>query len=119
MGIMVFIKYSKKEKWMTLQERIYQDILSPDINKEEKGILKLVKSDIQRERNKEVPDNIVIKILKAHVSGATECIKYLSIEDVDRYNNCVLCIKTLEEYLPRMVSDDEIKQYIIDNIETF
>ena len=102
---------------MTLQQKIYNKITAPETEKQEKSVLKLVKSDIQREKNKNVPDNVVLRIIKSHISGALECIKFLTIEDVEKYNDCILCINVLEKYLPKMVSDDAIIEYINDNID--
>ena len=102
---------------MTIQQKIYDKITSATTKPKEKAVLKLVKSDIQRERFKDVPDNIVLGIIRAHISGAKECCKYLDHSDHEALQDCEFCINVLEDYLPTMATKEEIECYIKDSID--
>jgi len=99
---------------MTIQETVYQEI--QDIystGTEKRKILKLVKSEIQKEKFKEVPDTVVLKIMKNFISGATEMCTLLDPEvDVKDFVFNRRIIEVLSPYLPKMVDYDEIKEYI-------
>ncbi len=97
-----------------IQEKIYQEIQDVySTPTEKRKILKLVKSEIQKQRFKEVPDNIVLKIIKNFISGAEEMITLL--DETNDHKDYIFnrrIIEVLSPYLPEMVGYDEIKTYI-------
>jgi uncharacterized protein YqeY len=103
-----------------LQERIYNDIQDQSIDPQCRGFLKMVKADIQRERYKDVPDNIVIKIIKKYIGSAEEMLVYLNKDsDIDRamYEDEEKMVKFLSGYVPKMASAEEIKKWIEENVD--
>jgi uncharacterized protein YqeY len=96
-----------------LQEKIYKNIQDTNRSLRERSILKLIKGDIQKERTKEVSDNIVLKVIKSYISGAEEMLVYLDKNyDHDKYQDEEYTINVLSMYLPKMVSNQEIKDFI-------
>jgi uncharacterized protein YqeY len=103
---------------MTLQERIYKDLQDVSLKSDEKATLKVIKSEIQKEKFKEVPDKRVISIIKSYVKGCEEMLVYLDkIVDNKHYNNNMNAIKFLSRYLPKQATITEIKTWIKDNID--
>ena len=103
-----------------LQERIYNDIQDQSIDPQCRGFLKMVKADIQRERYKDVPDNIVIKIIKKYIGSAEEMLVYLNKDcDIDRamYEDEEKMVKFLSGYVPKMASAEEIRKWIEENVD--
>jgi uncharacterized protein YqeY len=103
-----------------LQERIYRDIQDQSIDPVCRGFLKMVKADIQRERYKDVPDNIVIKIIKKYIGSADEMLVYLNKDcDTDKamYEDEEKMVRFLSDYVPKMVSTEEIKKWIKENVD--
>jgi hypothetical protein len=70
------------------------------------GALRIAISELQREPQKDVPDDRVIKILKKLVSDE----KTLASPDQDYVN-------ILESYLPKEATDEEIRAWITTNID--
>lgn len=102
---------------MTLQQTIFDNIKNPYFIKVDKDILKLIKSDIQREKHKDVPDNVVLRIINEHISGVKEMLTYIDKkEDEEKYKENKHIIDVLSVYLPQMASEGEIKDYI-DNMD--
>ena len=103
---------------MSLQERIYKDIQDTSLKLEERNVLKVVKADIQKERDKEVPDKRVLSIIKSHIKGCEEVLSYIDrIDDAKLFNHNMMAISLLNKYLPKMASVIEIKTWIKDNID--
>ena len=103
-----------------LQEKVYHDIQDQSIDSQCRGFLKMVKADIQRERFKDVPDNIVIKIIKKYIGSAEEMLVYLNKDsDIDKamYEEENKMVKFLSGYVPKMVSAEEIKMWIEENVD--
>jgi uncharacterized protein YqeY len=102
---------------MTLQERIYKDLQDVSLKLNEKATLKVIKSEIQKEKFKEVPDKRVISIIKSYVKGCEEMLVYLDkIVDSKHYNSNMNAIKFLSRYLPKQATITEIKTWIKDNV---
>jgi uncharacterized protein YqeY len=103
-----------------LQEKVYHDIQDQSIDPQCRGFLKMVKADIQRERYKDVPDNIVIKIIKKYIGSAEEMLVYLNKDcDIDRamYEDEEKMVKFLSGYVPKMASVEEIKKWSEENVD--
>jgi len=101
-----------------LQKRIYADIQDTSIDPEIRDGLKVLKSDIQREKDKDVSDARVEKIIISTVNGIQEMLGYLDRDD-DK-ESFSLAMKTHEflcGYLPKKATDDEIKEWIQENID--
>jgi uncharacterized protein YqeY len=101
-----------------LQEKVYHDIQDQSIDPQCRGFLKMVKADIQRERFKDVPDNIVIKIIKKYIGSAEEMLVILDKNnDKATYEDEEKMVKFLSDYVPKMVSAEEIKMWIEENVD--
>jgi len=76
-------------------------------------ILKLVKSDIQKEKYKDVSDEVVLTIIKNFVSNAKEMLTYFDKDDKKYIDNRRI-IEVLEPFIPKIekVSDEEIRDFI-------
>ena len=101
-----------------LQEKVYHDIQDQSIDSQCRGFLKMVKADIQRERYKDVPDNIVIKIIKKYIGSAEEMLVILDKDnDKAMYEDEEKMVKFLSDYVPKMASTEEIKKWIEENVD--
>ncbi len=101
-----------------LQDIIYKNIQDVSLQHKERNVLKLIKADIQKEKNKGVPDNIVLKIIKSYISGSEQMLVYLDpYQDQEKYRDNEYMIKVLSEYVPKMVKDSDIKEYILEHID--
>jgi len=97
-----------------LQDEVYMAVTDVYHTKTEaRKIFKLVKADIQKERDKDVPDAVVIRIMKYFVSGAKEMLTYLSKDkNLKEYVFNRRIIEVLEPFLPVMVTDQQIRDFI-------
>jgi len=71
------------------------------------GNRKVIIGEFQRQKKKELSDDEEIKVLKSLEKSAIENLK---TSDDTSY------IDTIRIYLPTMVTEDEIKQWITDNV---
>ena len=101
---------------MTLQERLKEDLIyvtkCGDITT--KSILRVVLGEISRYPNKEVSDDEVIKILRKIIKDEKETLK-LSLDK--GFTHQLLYQVVLMKYLPKEIGDEEVKQWIEDNID--
>jgi len=93
---------------MTLQERIRKDFARKNISRKEKNTLRIVLGEMQRQQSKELADEEVVRILKKLLGYAKEVSKEFRDEEY---------IRRLESYLPGEATEDEIVQWITDNID--
>jgi len=87
---------------MTLQEQIKFDLKeSMTTNIPKRELLKVVVSEMSREKYKELTDEQVLQILKRMVEGATECDNTSEIE-------------ILSTYMPEKVTETEVRSFLQD-----
>jgi uncharacterized protein len=93
---------------MPLQKVIQGDLTRAILNRNPLaiGTLKIVISELQREPQKDVPDDRVMKILKKMAKDE----RTLSEPDQGY-------IDILESYLPKEATDEEIRSWITSNID--
>lgn len=97
---------------MTLEERIRTEMQAAMKAHDPKtNILKFILGEFQRRPNLNVPitDNEVIKIIQKFLKSYEA---YTTLTDVQKFE-----IEVLSEYLPKQASEDEIKGWILANIE--
>ncbi|MFP4213452.1 MAG: GatB/YqeY domain-containing protein [Desulfohalobiaceae bacterium] len=92
---------------MTLQEKIQNRLHIKDLDKKEKQALRVVVGELQRQRNKELSDQEVVQILRKLVNSEKE----MGQRQDQEY------IQVLERFLPQEASDQEIVQWIQDNVD--
>ena len=92
---------------MTLQERIQKDFQQSiaDRNTPRTEFLKVVVAELSRKSTKEVSDEEVLKELKRMKEGAVAC---------GNSHEVIM----LDEYLPKMMTEEEIKVIVSNIIET-
>ena len=98
---------------MTLQEQIKKDMMQAMKAKdaEKKNTLRVVMGEFARSEAKALSDDDVVRVLKKLVKSERETLEQSGQSADSRY------IDILESYLPQMVSDDELRQWIADNID--
>ena len=91
---------------MTLQEKLVEDLHASRTDRKRLRILRVAVAELQREPTKEVEDERAVKILKKMIANEKELVapdwKYIGV---------------LESYLPQEATDEEIRQWIHDNID--
>lgn len=92
---------------MRLQKRILQDLHSRDIDTKRREALRIVVGELQRERDKELSDEQVVKVLKK-LAGYERELGERSDRDY---------LEVLESYLPQQASEEEIVSWIEGNID--
>jgi uncharacterized protein YqeY len=132
----------KKGKQMKLTEQINIDLKNAIINddKESKKALRQIKSCYTEYKDKEadITDEIVIKICRKLIASEKRCIVMAKIpqsklaslgKKVDEYIQSEInrldsdlvssskYIQTIMNYIPKEPSDDEIKQWLSDNLD--
>jgi uncharacterized protein YqeY len=97
---------------MTLQEKIRQDLkVSMKAKNEAKtSALRVIIGEFGRQTKKELPDAEVIAILRKLVKSEQELLSQTKATGSDY-------LSTLEGYLPREPSEEEIRQWITANID--
>ncbi len=98
---------------MTLQEQIKKDMVQSmkARDDEKKGALRVVMGEFGRAETKALSDDEVMKILKKLAKSERETLAQSGRSGDSRY------IEILESYLPKMASDDSLRQWIIKNID--
>ena len=98
---------------MTLQERIKKDLTPAIKEKDEvkKSAIRVILGEFGRLDKKELPDDDVIRILKKLIKSEKETIEKKG-ETADTE-----FIKIIENYLPQMASEEEIRQWITQHID--
>lgn len=101
---------------MNLQERIEHDMRSAMKIKDPKvNLLKFICAEFSRRPNLKVllTDNEVISIIKKYLKSIDETISVTGVTtDEQKFE-----IEILSEYIPQMASEDEIKNWILSNLE--
>ena len=98
---------------MTLQAQIKKDLMQAMKAKdaEKKNTLRIVMGEFARAETKELTDDAVIKVLKKLAKSERETIEQSGQSGESRY------IEILESYLPQMASDDDIRQWVAENVD--
>jgi uncharacterized protein YqeY len=76
-----------------------------------KGALRVVMGEFGRAETKALSDDEVMKILKKLAKSERETLEQSGRPGDSRY------IEILESYLPKMASDDALRQWITENID--
>ena len=101
-----------------LQKQIYIDIQDISIDNNIRAGLKVLKSDIQRERNKDVSDDRVEKLIISTMNGIIELLGYLDRDDdKELFVSNMKMHNFLSKYLPKKVTNEEVKEWIKENID--
>ncbi|MFO7837938.1 MAG: GatB/YqeY domain-containing protein [Desulfosalsimonadaceae bacterium] len=98
---------------MRLQEKIRADLREAMKAKDEekKNALRVLIGEFGRSEAKELEDAEVVKIIRKMIKSAQETLERTGSDADSGY------IEVLESYLPRTVSDNEIRQWISLNID--
>lgn len=98
---------------MTLQQQIKKDLMLAMKAKDEekKSALRIVIGEFGRAENKELSDDDVVRTLKKLIKSERETLEQSGQPGVNRY------IEILESYLPKMATDDDIRNWIAQNID--
>ncbi len=98
---------------MTLQEQIKKDLMQAMKAKddEKKNTLRIVMGEFARAETKALADDDVVKVLKKLAKSERETMERSGQTGNSPY------IEILESYLPKMASDDELRQWIADNVD--
>src|SRR6056297_3651282 len=98
---------------MSLQEQIRQDLKTAmkDRDDEKKSALRVLIGEFGRAESKDLTDAEVVKIIKKMMKSEQESLDQTGGTSASPY------LQILESYLPKMASDDEIRQWIKENID--
>ena len=101
---------------MSLQNQIENEMKDSFVNnRKETSLLKYIVSEFQRRPNlnKELTDSEVISLIKKYIKGIEETVKITNTyTDEQKFE-----VDFLQKYLPKMASENEIRNWIIENIE--
>ncbi len=98
---------------MSLQEKIRQDLKQAmkDRDEEKKSALRVIIGEFGRYDKKELTDAEVVKVLKKMIKSGRETLEQSGRASDSRY------VEILESYIPQEASDEEIRQWIEENID--
>jgi uncharacterized protein YqeY len=97
---------------MTLQERIKKDLVQAIKEKDDdrKNTLRVILGEFGRMEKKELSDDEAIKVMQKLVKSEKEVLeKTGGVESV--------FIRIIEAYLPSPATEDEIRQWLLQNID--
>ena len=97
---------------MTLQEQIKKDLMdaikAKDVERRE--ALRVVLGEFDRQENKALTDDEVVGVMRRLVKSERETLELKGETDSG-------FIRIIEEYLPKMATDEEIIDFIQENID--
>ncbi len=98
---------------MTLQERLKKDLANAIKNKDEvgKNTIRVIMGEFGRLEQKQITDDEAVKVLKKLIKSEKETLELKGDPTDSEF------IKIIENYLPRMASEADIKQWISENID--
>jgi uncharacterized protein len=98
---------------MTLQDKLKQDLKSAMKNRNEaqKDALRVVMGEMARLDKKQFEDDEIVKILKKLIHSEKEMLEKSGRGETSPF------IEILEAYLPKMATEDEIRQWIAANVD--
>ena len=98
---------------MTLQDRLKDDLKLAMKARDDarKDAIRVVMGEMARSNNKQIPDGEIIKIIKKLIKSEREMLEKSGQGVTSAF------IAIIEAYLPKMATDDEIRQWIAANID--
>ena len=98
---------------MTLQAQIKKDLMLAMKAKDEekKSTLRIIMGEFGRAETKEISDDDVVRTLKKLIKSERETLEQSGKPGDNRY------IGILESYLPHMATDEDIRNWIAQNID--
>ena len=98
---------------MRLQAQIKKDLTIAMKEKKEgkKEVLRVILGELGRSEKKELPDDDVIKVLKKLIKSEKELLERKQDDSNSEFINII------ENYLPKMVTNDEIKTWIAHHVD--
>ena len=98
---------------MTLQEQIKKDLTSAMKAKDDvkKNTIRVIMGEFSRMDEKELSDDDVVRVLKKLVKAEKETLERSGDAGDSPY------IRLIEGYLPQMASEEDIREWIKENID--
>jgi len=98
---------------MSIQEQIKKDLTLAikARDEEKKSALRIIMGEFGRGDKKELTDDEAVRVLKKLVKSERETLEQMGKQGDNRY------IEIVESYLPKMATDDAIRQWIAANID--
>lgn len=98
---------------MGLQVQIKKDLTlaMKEKNEPKKNTLRVIMGEFSRMEKKELSDDEVISVLKKLIKSEMEMLEKTGQEGPSDF------IRIIEAYLPRKAGDEEIRQWILSNID--
>lgn len=98
---------------MTLQEKLKKDLIVAMKAKDSdrKGAIRILMGEFARQREKTVDDEQVIGIIKKLIKSERELLAAQNNEEDSPF------IAIMEEYLPQQASEEEIRDWIEENVD--
>ncbi len=97
----------------SLQEKLKNDlkIAMKEKNDEKKNTIRIIMGEFGRTDKKELPDEEVIPILKKLIKSEKETLERTGKKEDSPF------IRIIEDYLPKMASEEEIRNWIQANVD--
>jgi uncharacterized protein YqeY len=113
---MAIIRYTiqiGKEHFMGLKEKVKQDLVAAIKNKDQtrKDALRVLLGEFGRLDTKSVDDETVVRIIRKLIKSEKETLEKAACKTRSDF------IAILEDYLPKMATDEEIQAWILENID--
>ena len=101
----------------TIQEQV-TNILVSTRNQDVKNALRIVKAEFQREKTKEISDGRALKIIRELIKHEKERISHIDVfKKGNDKEEAIQYIHILTGFLPSMVGEETIRDWILDNID--
>ena len=98
---------------MKLQEQIKKDLTlaMKEKNEEKKETLRVVLGEFGRQEKKELTDEEAVKVLQKLIKSEKETLEKKGLAENSTF------IQIIEHYLPKLATDEEIKEWIHQHID--
>ena len=98
---------------MTLQEQLKADLKTAmkERDEERKSALRVIMGELSRQDKKTFPDDEIIRILKKLIKAEKELLEKSGGGETSAF------IDIIDGYLPKMATDEEIRQWISANVD--
>jgi uncharacterized protein len=105
-------KFIRNKNNMTIQEQIKKDLMQAmkEKDEEKKSALRVTIGEFGRGEKKEITDEEAVKVIRKLIKSERETLEQSGKQGDNHY------IEILEYYLPKIATDDEITQWIRENI---